>query len=123
MIEQELHVSNILFPPESANPRRESLVDIQRASKALRNLPLNSSQLNLLFEWLKDNIQQISYNIGWWSGKGPIFSHLIRIFAALDNLSFRHMDTESLSGQLSDILSSKDTFHPIIIQLLDNFQS
>ncbi len=124
LIDEERKVSNILFPPEAANPRREYLLDILRASNALNRLPLTDSQLQNLKSWVDANIKDldISSNIEWWSGKGPIFSHLIRITVALHSLSCFKVDINALESSFDSIISKKDLFHPIVIEFKNRLE-
>lgn len=125
LIDEEREVSNILFPPEAANPRREALLDILRASNAFCRLQLKTHQLEALKSWLDKNVSDLSCcsdSIEWWSGKGPIFSHLMRISVSIYSLSRFGIDITASESKFHHILSKNVLIHPIITKFLDNFE-
>lgn len=123
MINESRQIANILFPPEEANPRREHLVDILRATRVLVRLPLSGYQLNDLKSWMEKNVCELinCQNIEWYSGKGPIFSHLVRLLAAVNILSCFQVDIIASESIFRQLFSQID-FHPVLRFLMSNFQ-
>ena len=120
LIHEEMNLSKILFPPEADNPRREKMVDILNASNALKSLPLTTVQLQGLERWLEYNVENwdINSNIEWWSGKGPIFAHLLVCLSVIENLKHRNVDVRKAENKFK-IVSHDGIFHNIITEFQD----
>jgi hypothetical protein len=124
LVEAERQISNILFPAEVANPRRESLVDIIRGSNALRSLPLTGRKLEDLKLWMEKNLRDLNGcpNMEWFSGKGPIFSHLVRLLAARHILSSFQVDITSSESLIHQLFSQMNLCHPVLKFLMKTFE-
>jgi hypothetical protein len=124
LIEAERQISNILFPAEAANPRRESFIDIIRGSNALRRLPLTDRKLEDLKLWMEKNLCDLNGcpNMEWFSGKGPIFSHLVRLLAARHILSSFQVDVTSSESLIYQLFSQMDLCHPVLKCLMKTFE-
>lgn len=113
-IESERTFSNILFPPEPANPRREFFKDILLTLDPLSKTRLNGDHLDKMQMFVQMNLETgREEDLGVWSGRPLVFAHLVRILACVYILSIHGRSFIQWQENLEKMAACRG-MHPII---------